>query len=185
MNSLQEIRTPEARTLALAQGRALKSPGKGGRTSKLSLGMLQDVKRAIDATPPIDPKRAPARARDLTGCFPARPADFDARPYVREVIRAFSEYPEETIEAAALDLVRTCKFLPSVAEIVEALERKQGELFRTPAALAEAHARRAVAKSMDYGAMPYHPAVSAELARRCPAFAPQEAETSPLSAKVG
>ncbi len=68
------------------------------------------------------PKLAVERARVLAGCYPnGRPND--PKIYAEAVSAVLSQYPAEVIERVTNPLTglpRTAKFMPSVAEIVEA-----------------------------------------------------------------
>lgn len=75
----------------------------------------------VAANAPIaldDLERAVAR---LVASYPQRgPAD--VRGYVLAVAEHLGEYPVDVVEATCREIVRNCKFLPTVAELVEIAE---------------------------------------------------------------
>jgi len=94
--------------------------------------------RWLRSRPPASPAEVSRRAEAFLSSWPQRAPDHNVTFYVAEVADVMAEYPLETIIAACKSLVRSSKWIPSVAEVAEALAEKNAELFTRPAYRGEA-----------------------------------------------
>ena len=83
--------------------------------AKIVLAELDLAKQAVG------PAGAVGCAKMLIGAYPAR-AVHDPQTFIAMLSGVFADYPNEACKAAIKALWRECKFLPTGAEAVEALE---------------------------------------------------------------
>ncbi len=88
---------------------------------------------------------AKASAKILIGTYPARQL-FDAATYGTAIVSVLNEYPEDVCRAAVDHITRECKFLPTRAEMLDALRKTRAEttkyIWRAKAVLKELEARQ-------------------------------------------
>lgn len=76
-----------------------------------------------EANEPVPLPALQQAIKRMVGSYPqAGPAD--PRAYILAAAEHLSEYPADVVAAACREVVRTCRFLPSVAELVEIAEEK-------------------------------------------------------------
>ena len=94
----------------------METPSKQPVTTSLSASL----------TPRPSPKLLAERTKILIGCYPAGKPN-DPEIYTAAIASALANYPEEIVKRVTdprTGIQRKCKFLPSVAEVIEACEEE-------------------------------------------------------------
>jgi hypothetical protein len=78
------------------------------------------------AFPKTGAKHAAARVEQLISCYPSHTPN-DPQKYLTAVVAVLAEYPPEVVNVVCdprTGIATRCKFLPTIAELTEALERE-------------------------------------------------------------
>lgn len=89
-----------------------------------TLALIVDEVQAVLAMPPAGEREARAEAMTLIGSFPRQPDNPGI--YSAVLAKEASRWPADVVREARRTIVRTLKFLPSVAELAGACESIQG-----------------------------------------------------------
>lgn len=89
-----------------------------------TLAIVVDEVRAVLATPPAQEREARAEVMTLIGSFPRRPDE--PAIYCAAMAKEAERWPADVVREARRTIVRTLRFLPTVAELAEACAAIQG-----------------------------------------------------------
>ncbi|MGA1858808.1 hypothetical protein VH569_22695 [Azospirillum sp. 11R-A] len=95
-----------------------------GLLDAATLALVVDEVQAVLATPPAGEREARAEIMTMIGSFPRQPDNPEI--YCGAMAKEASRWPADVIREARRTIVRTLKFLPSVAELAGACESIQG-----------------------------------------------------------
>lgn len=89
-----------------------------------TLALVIDEVQAVLATPPAGEREARAEIMTMIGSFPRQPDHPEI--YCGAMAKEASRWPADVIREARRTIVRTLRFLPTVAELAEACAAIQG-----------------------------------------------------------
>ncbi|WP_434615434.1 hypothetical protein [Azospirillum sp. B2RO_4] len=89
-----------------------------------TLAIIADEVQAVLATPPAEEREARTEIAVMIGSFPRQPDNLAV--YIAAAAKEASRWPADVVREARRTIVRTLKFLPSVAELAGACESIQG-----------------------------------------------------------